>query len=153
MSSVMQAPSAEAQGEMQSAGRQPFSPSAYLLLVQGVYYFLTGVWPLVSIDTFQMVTGPKMDLWLVQTVGALIGVIGAVMLAGVLRRHAAAEMILLSMASALALMAVDVVFVMRQAIDQIYLLDAAAEAVLVVAWLVVLVFEANTVWKRSESCL
>src|SRR4051794_14622821 len=32
-----------------------------LLWVQGVYYFVTGVWPLVSIETFLMVTGPKTD--------------------------------------------------------------------------------------------
>jgi len=33
----------------------------YLCLIQGVYYLLTGLWPLVSIETFQMVTGPKTD--------------------------------------------------------------------------------------------
>jgi hypothetical protein len=35
---------------------------------------MTGLWPLVSIGTFQQVTGPKTDLWLVKTVGVLIAV-------------------------------------------------------------------------------
>jgi hypothetical protein len=39
---------------------------------QGVYYLLTGVWPLPSIGSFQRVTGPKTDLWLVRTVGVLV---------------------------------------------------------------------------------
>jgi hypothetical protein len=56
-------------------------------LAQGAYYLLTGVWPLVSIGSFQRVTGPKTDLWLVKTVGLLISVIGGVLgLAGWQRR-------------------------------------------------------------------
>src|SRR5437764_10320112 len=65
-------------------GRSPaWSRSLPILLswVQGVYYLLTGVWPLVSIRTFQIVTGVKTDNlptgreadhWLVMAVGVLI---------------------------------------------------------------------------------
>lgn len=31
-------------------------------LTQGGFYFLTGIWPIISIGTFQMITGPKNDL-------------------------------------------------------------------------------------------
>ena len=31
-------------------------------LVQGIFYFLTGIWPLLSMETFLKVTGPKTDL-------------------------------------------------------------------------------------------
>lgn len=44
--------------------------------VQGIYFLLTGLWPLVSIESFQWVTGPKTDLWLVYCVGCLVAVIG-----------------------------------------------------------------------------
>lgn len=128
-------------------------PSAYLLLLQGTFYFLTGIWPLGSLDTFLQVTGPKTDLWLVQTVGALIAVMGAVMLAGAFRRRAVAETIFLAVAAALALIAVDVVFVTRRVISSIYLLDAGVESALVVAWIVILVVEACTRWKQSDTCL
>lgn len=131
----------------------PFSPTAYVALIQGLYFFVTGLWPLVSIDTFQMVTGPKTDLWLVQTVGVLIAVIGAVLLVAFGRRHATAEVVLLALASAVALIGVDVVFVVRNVIDRIYLLDAAAEAALVAMWIGALAIEAVTVWKRSRTCL
>jgi hypothetical protein len=32
-------------------------------LVQGVYFLLTGVWPIVHLPSFLAVTGPKTDLW------------------------------------------------------------------------------------------
>jgi hypothetical protein len=52
-----------------------------LCWLQGVYYALTGLWPLVSIRTFKAVTGEKTDNlptgfdsdhWLVMTVSVLI---------------------------------------------------------------------------------
>ena len=36
---------------------------ADILLIQGVYYALTGIWPVVHIGSFMKVTGPKRDLW------------------------------------------------------------------------------------------
>lgn len=127
--------------------------TGYVAFLQGIYFFVTGIWPLFSIDTFQMVTGPKTDLWLVQTVGALIGVVGAVLLVAGWRRHTTAEVILLALGSAFALGAVDVIFVVRHVIAPIYLLDAVAEGGLVVLWLIALALEARTLWKRSDTCL
>ena len=34
--------------------------NGFVALVQGVYFLMTGLWPLVSIDTFQRVTAPKL---------------------------------------------------------------------------------------------
>lgn len=112
--------------------------ASYLAFLQGIYYAATGVWPILSIDTFQMVTGPKTDLWLVQTVGALIAVVGGVLLVAAWRRSAPLEVVLLALGSATALGAVDVVFVVRQVIAPIYLLDAVAEALMVLMWLLAL---------------
>jgi hypothetical protein len=44
------------------------------------------------------------------------------------------EVVLLGVASAAALGAVDVVYVTKRIIPRIYLFDAAAEAVLILAW-------------------
>src|SRR4051812_49609509 len=69
----------------QPGARASLSPFTGLLWVQGLYYLVTGVWPLVSIETFQMVTGPKTDHlvtgretdhWLVMTVGVLVTAVG-----------------------------------------------------------------------------
>jgi hypothetical protein len=105
-----------------------------LLLIQGLYYLVTGVWSLVDIDSFQMVTGPKTDLWLVRTVGVLITVIAVVLLFAAWRRQTTVEVALLAVGSALALTAIDVIYVALQVIAPIYLLDAVAELVLVACW-------------------
>ncbi|MFL5242430.1 MAG: hypothetical protein ACJ8FY_10015 [Gemmataceae bacterium] len=118
-----------------------------LLGVQGVYYLLTGLWPLVSIETFQWVTGPKTDNlptgresdhWLVMTVGVLVTAIGLTLLVGAWRRGRASELAILALASALGLTAIDVIYVIREVIPPIYLADAAAESILIAVWVVAL---------------
>lgn len=138
MSISLKAPLASERESPHSDASMAPRVASYVALLQGIYYAATGVWPMLSIDTFQMVTGPKTDLWLVQTVGALIAVVGLVLLVAAWRRSATAEVVLLALASAVALGAVDVVFVVRQVIAPIYLPDAVAEALLVLMWLLAL---------------
>jgi hypothetical protein len=141
----------------QSAGRViPMAttkrPVAQLLFTslcwfRGGYYFLTGVWPLVSIRTFKMVTGEKTDNlptgldsdhWLVMAVSLLITAISITLLLAAYRRTLAVEIAALAMLAACGLTAIDVIYTARQVILPIYLLDAAVEVPLVVAWCVVL---------------
>ena len=103
-------------------------------LAQAVFYILTGAWPLVSMRSFEAVTGPKTDRWLVKTAGVLIAVIGAALLRGAVRGPVTPELRLLGVGSALGLTGIDVVYVWRRRIARIYLLDALAEIGLVVWW-------------------
>lgn len=102
------------------------------LLVQGFYYSITGAWPLLDMSTFEAVTGPKIEHWLVQTVGVLALVIGVTLLFGGQRDRPASETVVLSFASILGFTCVDVIFVARGAIDPIYLADAAAQIIFLV---------------------
>lgn len=102
---------------------------------QGAYYVVTGVWPLLHLRSFLAVTGPKTDTWLVQTVGALIGVSGAGLILAARRSAIAAEWRWLAAGDALALALVDVVFVAQRRIPPVYLLDAFVEAGLLLGWL------------------
>jgi hypothetical protein len=101
-------------------------------LIQGLYYLATGLWPIVHIQSFLSVTGPKIDLWLVKTVGVLVAVIGTVLLSASHSRHITDEIILLAAGSALGLAIIDVVYGRR--ISPVYLADAAAELCLVALW-------------------
>jgi len=132
---------------------RPSTWAARLLWTQGLYYLVTGVWPLVSIETFQMVTGPKTDNqptgresdhWLVMTVGVLVTAIGACLLTAAWRRSKSAEMVVLALGAAVGLAAIDVIYVSRQVILPIYLADAAVEGVLIAAWLLAVVTERRT---------
>jgi hypothetical protein len=102
--------------------------------LQGAYFLVSGIWPLVSRRTFEQVTGPKIDFWLAQTVGLLVANIGGVLLLGGRRRHVAAELEILGAASAAGLAGIDVIFCLRGRISKTYLLDAAIEAVIVAGW-------------------
>jgi hypothetical protein len=124
--------------------------SLALLWAQGTYYLITGLWPLLSIETFLLVTGPKTDHlmspnptpadhWLVMTVGALITAVGAALLTSAWRRHLSWEIAVLAIGCAVGLTAIDIVYVLRRVLPPIYLADAAAESVLIVVWLAALV--------------
>ena len=100
--------------------------------LQGAYFLATGVWPLVSMRTFEAVTGPKVDRWLVKTVGVLVAVIGVSLLADARRPSRGSA--LLGVGSAAALGGVDVVYALRGRISKIYLADAVVETLLVTLW-------------------
>lgn len=106
-----------------------------LALAQGVFFFVTGVWPLLHLGSFLAVTGPKTDLWLVQTVGALLAVFGAVLVRVARRGHLTPEWRLLAAGFAATLAIVDAVFVFKGVIPPIYLADAAVELLIVAAWI------------------
>ena len=99
------------------------------------YYLATGVWPLIDMRSFELVTGPKTDRWLVKMVGALAAANGAALAAGSLREKPSRETLVLALASALAFATVDVVYVVRGRIRPIYLGDAALEVAFVAALL------------------
>ena len=81
-----------------------------LALGQGLYFAATGIWPLVHMPSFEAVTGPKTDKWLVRTVGVLVAVIGGVLVAGAARRTVSAETAALAIGSAAGLGAIDTIY-------------------------------------------
>jgi hypothetical protein len=115
-----------------------------LAVAQGVFDVVTGVWPIVHLRSFEAVTGPKPEGWLVKTVGALITVIGGTLLTAGLRRRIGPEVMLLAAGSAASLAAVDLIYSPRR-ISPVYLLDAVAEGVLAASWCAV----AARAWKRQ----
>jgi hypothetical protein len=109
---------------------------ARIAQAQGAFYLISGVWPIVHMRSFLFVTGPKTDLWLVQTVGALLAVIGYALWRAGLRRTVTNEMVIVAAGCAAALAIIDIVFVNKNVIGPVYLLDAAAEIALVLAWVI-----------------
>jgi hypothetical protein len=115
-----------------------------LCLFQGCYFLATGLWPLVSIKTFQMVTGPKTDNlptgneadhWLVNTVAVLVISIGVTLLFAGFRRRVPPEVVVLAIVSSAGLIAIDTIYVWRGVLRPIYLTDAVLETLLIVFWL------------------
>ncbi|HZW04984.1 MAG TPA: hypothetical protein VFF68_13710 [Anaerolineaceae bacterium] len=110
-----------------------------LALGEGVFYLLTGLWPVASRRTFEAVTGPKADFWRVRVLGTLIAAVGGVLVYGGLRRgqgSPSSELPLLGAAPAAALATADGIFVAQRRIPKVYLLDMAGELALIAGWLI-----------------
>ena len=105
-----------------------------LSLVQGVYYLITGSWPIIHINSFLEITGPKTDLWLVRTVGVLITAIAISLFIAVWTKNIPPSIITLAILSALGLMLIDIIYVSNKTILPVYLLDACAELLLIALW-------------------
>jgi hypothetical protein len=103
-------------------------------LAQGLYFTVTGAWPLVHMPSFEAVTGPKVERWLVRTVGMLIGIVGGVLVSAAVRDRVTAEIEALAVGSATGLAAVDAVYAGKGRIAPIYLADAGLEAGIIAAW-------------------
>jgi hypothetical protein len=97
-----------------------------VLLAQGGYYAATGLLPFLSRRLFEAVTGPKREWWLVQTVAGLVTVVGAVLVAGAVRRQVPDELVAVAAGTATVLAGIDVVYVAKGRIAPTYLVDAGA---------------------------
>ena len=97
--------------------------------LQAVYYLVTGLWPLIHIESFVNVSGPKTDLWLVKMVGLLTTSI-AVSLWYISAHHLKSALVL-GVTAALSYIAVDVYYVLRDVIPPIYLADAVVEVLII----------------------
>jgi hypothetical protein len=108
----------------------------YASTLRGVYapYLMaTGVWSLAHRRSFERVTGPKEDYWLVQTVGTLAIAIGTSLGIAVRRRAQQPETIALGAASCIAFGLASVRASRTE--SRVYLGDAFLEIAFLAAWL------------------
>ena len=99
-----------------------------LLAFQSGYYGLTGIWPILHMPSFEAVTGPKIDDWLVHMVGLLAAAIGLVLGAATARnRVRSPDVVLLAIVSAAAFAAIDLRYGLTGRISSIYLADAVVQ--------------------------
>ena len=105
-----------------------------LARVQALFYLVTGVWPLLHMRSFEAITGPKTDRWLVKAVGGLVAATGLGLAVADRRGRVPPELALIAGGHAAGLAAIDVVYVAKRRIAPVYLLDAAVELPLALAW-------------------
>jgi hypothetical protein len=109
---------------------------------QGVFYVVTGLWPIIHLRSFEKFTGRKQQRegLLAQSMGGLIAAVGVALIAGSLEKRPSAALKWLGMGSALALGVADLVFARRNIIkhqtSKSYLADAAAEGAALAGWII-----------------
>ena len=106
-----------------------------LLWLHGLYFALPSIWPLVHMPSFLAVTGPKTDLWLVQTVAVLLLVISSVFITAALYGEYQTYLGVLAVGSTVAMAGVDIYFATQDVIWDTYLIDAVGEILFLGGWL------------------
>jgi hypothetical protein len=105
-----------------------------LAWAHGGFHVLSGVWPLVDMGSFERVSGPKVDRWLVRTVAGLLVVNGLTQIAATRDRDGLRSARRLGQGTAGVLGAVDLVYGIRGRISRVYLADAVIELAWIWAW-------------------
>jgi hypothetical protein len=95
-------------------------------LCQGLYYLVTGVWPLIAVDSFMLVTGLKIDTWLVKMV-ALLSITNGLALIAASRSGQPA--LFINYGTAISFLIIDTYYYFKGTISPVYLVDAAIELI------------------------
>jgi hypothetical protein len=110
-----------------------------LLWIQSIYTLVTGLWPIIDIESFMVVTGYKTDQWLVKTVGALLIPVAVCMITHLFIPTDHRPVLLLALGTALAFLCIDFYYALNDVISDIYLADGVLQAAFFIAWAYVLV--------------
>jgi hypothetical protein len=103
---------------------------------QAIYALITGVWPLIHITSFLEVTGPKTDIWLVKTVGALLIPVSACLSLFVfIRALDKRPAVLLGGLCSIAFICIDFYYALTDVISDVYLLDGIIQIGFLVCWI------------------
>lgn len=109
--------------------------SGLLHNAHGAYYLFAGAWPLVHMDSFEAVTGPKPDEFLVRTVGLILLMTGTILLS---QRRAPWERsaVFAAMGTALILGCVAVVSASGGWVWKVFFAEGAMHLLFATAWIV-----------------
>lgn len=105
-----------------------------LARAQGLFNVIGGAWPIVSLRSFEFVYGKKRDIFLQKTVGALLLSIGCVQLVHSENSEAEAVVKSLGLATAMSLLAIDLIYIPRGEMRKTYIQDALCEMGWIAAW-------------------
>jgi hypothetical protein len=118
------------------------------LWLQGLYTFLTALWPIVHMESFMEVSGYKTDVWLVKTVSILLLAIAICMLLSASSRQNI-PVVILALIVAVGMAYVDFYYALNDTIWNIYMADGIIEILFVLSWLFILI--KNTFMQRRKA--
>lgn len=111
----------------------------WLLRFEGIFYLLTGLWPLLHFSSFLSVMGFKTDIWMVVTVGALLTLNGLLFLMESLSPFISKAVLAAAVAVPVILLWIDLFYVFSGVISPAYIVDAVIENLFLVSWVVIFI--------------
>lgn len=120
-----------------------------LLWTQGIYTLITAIWPIVHIESFMAVTGPKHDIWLVKTVGALLIPVGCCLLTYTIIQTDRRPALILGSLSALAFMVIDFYYSLNDVIADVYLVDGFLQVTFFGVWMYIVMKHVDTIKRQN----
>ena len=120
-----------------STGKLPLN----LRILHGAYFVFGGAWPLLSLSTFEVVTGPKYDDWLVRSVALLLVVAGIILLTQP-KRYIERSAVTLAIGTSFSLGCVAMISSAGGWISSVYFLDGTMHLLFAAAWAVL-------VWRKQ----
>ena len=106
-----------------------------LLGVQGIYTLITAVWPLLDIESFMLVTGPKTDIWLVKTVAVVLLPIALLFIVNIYKPSHPLHITVVGLTCSVGLAAIDFYYTANGTISWIYAVDGVLELVFFLCWI------------------
>lgn len=104
--------------------------------LDALYNATGGLWAILHMRSFEALSGPKTDHWLVRTVGALLLVKSGVLISAGRNDRISPEVMGMAIGSSASLATIDIVYVSRGRLSVFYLLDALAQMALIAGWIV-----------------
>lgn len=112
----------------------------FIPILQGLYFMITGIWPLVHIESFLYITGCKTDIWLVKTVGLLILPYSVLCFYAVTNTKRNNVIAIVNIMCCLGLAGIDLYYYLKGAISWVYLIDLSLEIVFSTYWFFYLLY-------------
>jgi TRAP-type uncharacterized transport system fused permease subunit len=109
-----------------------------LLWIEGLYSLVTAIWPILDIDSFMKVTGPKTDQWLVKTVSVLILSIAVFFLVQLRYNSPIVPVAILGILFSAGLIVIDFYYPSIDRISNIYMADGVVQIIFLLCWINIL---------------
>lgn len=108
----------------------------WLPLIQGIYFLITAIWPLIDIESFMLVTGPKTDVWLVRTVSVLLIPYTLICFWIALKPRLISKIIIIIMTlMSLGLAIIELIYYLNGTIKWLYGADAVLQLIFMIWWI------------------
>ncbi|WP_419870855.1 hypothetical protein [Chryseobacterium sp. CT-SW4] len=115
----------------------------FIPLLQGIYYLITSVWPLIHLKSFLEVTGDKTDIWLVKTVAVLLLSYSFLFFYIAFCKRILPIHALIGSICSIGLAIIDLYYYLQGTLKWVYFLDFIIELCFFIYWLSYLIYHMN----------